>query len=90
MRKIKENDTISHCVHIGEVIKYNPGDGFYYDVVAINKPQGEICSGCIFNGYNCGVWFNDRLISICCTDVNRTSPGKFCKFVRAENLLEEL
>ena len=90
MRKIKADDRIDHCVHIGEVIKYDPGHGFYYDVVAVNKPQGEVCSGCFFRGYNCGVWFNGKLISICCTDMGKFRSGKFCKFVRVDSLLEEL
>lgn len=90
MRKIKVNDYIEHCVHIGEVIKYNPGDGFYYEVVAVNKPKGEICSGCVFNGYSCGVWCNGRRISICCTDMDIVAADRFCKFVSVDNLLEDL
>lgn len=95
MRKIKADDRIDRCVHIGEVIKYNPpGHGLYYNVVAVNKPQSDGCLGCVFNGCYCGVWFNGRSIPICCTDLNkpRTGPstGKFCKFVRVDDLLEDL
>lgn len=64
MRKIKADDCMDHCVHIGEVIKYDPGDGFYYDVVAVNKPQSDGCSRCVFKGRYCGVWLNDRLIAL--------------------------
>lgn len=94
MRKIRAGDVISYCVHIGEVIKYNPGDGFYYEVVSVNKPKGERCTGCALKGYNCGVWLDGsggHQISVCCTDAaDVTSAAKFCKFVRVDGILEDL